>query len=296
MSWRSGQRRDRPRQGHPRQILNKFTCSYNGKEVDPDRSASGDRRQPVHRLLRDAEEPARSTSCGPTMTARFHQGNHRHLSRSHEAPESLRIAGLGAAALVFRRDGRRRAVVGWRQRNAGALNWRRSPPLPAGGFKSQPVTQFEREGKKSGFLFATPETQAMQQDDGDESRLPVGRAWRRSCGRQARGRRRKSCASCHGAAARCAASARPTRRSARTPASCSTLEHQINYCRTERMQAPALEWETQDMLGISTFVMYQSRGLPVNVAVDGPAKPFSRGRRALSHAPRPVERRLHPLP
>ncbi len=42
-------------------------------------------------------------------------------------------------------------------------------PLPAdgsaGSFKSEPVTQFERAGKKSGYLFATPETQTMQKDD-----------------------------------------------------------------------------------------------------------------------------------
>src|SRR5260221_12812571 len=45
------------------------------------------------------------------------------------------------------------------------------PPIPlpadgtAGGFKSDPVSVFEIKDKKSGFLYASAETQEMEKDD-----------------------------------------------------------------------------------------------------------------------------------
>ncbi|MBM3557357.1 MAG: sulfur oxidation c-type cytochrome SoxA, partial [Alphaproteobacteria bacterium] len=45
-------------------------------------------------------------------------------------------------------------------------------------------------------------------------------------------------------------------------------------CRTENMKAPAWRWESELFLGMATYVKHQSRGMPVNVANDGPARPF----------------------
>jgi L-cysteine S-thiosulfotransferase len=185
-----------------------------------------------------------------------------------------RTAGFGAAAAVSA------AIAGaalWSEGasgNAGALQLAQAPPaLAAGGFVSQPVTQFEREGKKSGFLFATPETQEMQKDDDDNPSflwVEHGAAmWTK-----VEGEAGKSCASCHGEAAKMRGVGVTYPKVNKETGKLFAIEHQINYCRTERMKAPELKWETQDMLGISTFVMHQSRGLPVNVAADGPAKPF----------------------
>jgi sulfur-oxidizing protein SoxA len=84
----------------------------------------------------------------------------------------------------------------------------------------------------------------------------------------------KSCFSCHGAAAQMRGIGATYPKISKDTGKLVTLEHQINYCRTERMQAKPFAWETQDMLGISMFVMYQSRGLPMNVAVDGAAEPY----------------------
>jgi sulfur-oxidizing protein SoxA len=53
------------------------------------------------------------------------------------------------------------------------------------------------------------------------------------------------------------------------------LEQRINQCRTERQQADPLAWESADLLALTTFVAFQSRGLPVAVPVDARLRPFS---------------------
>ena len=186
-----------------------------------------------------------------------------------------RTVGLGAAATVSVAIA---AAALWSEGasgNAGALQLAQAQPVlaAAGSFQSDPVTQFERDGKKSGFLFATPETQAMQKEDDDNPSflwVEHGAAmWTR-----VEGEAGKSCASCHGEAAKMRGVGVTYPKVSKETGKLFALEHQINYCRTERMKAPELKWETQDMLGLSTFVMHQSRGLPMNVSADGPAKPF----------------------
>jgi sulfur-oxidizing protein SoxA len=189
---------------------------------------------------------------------------------------SKRLWGLGAAALVS-------AAM------AGAAVLASSPvqlaQVDAGGFRSEPVTQFEREGKKSGFLFATPETQAMQQDDGENPAFlwveHGEKLWTTVDGAAG-----KSCMSCHGAAAKMRGVGATYPKVSKDTGKLVTLEHQINYCRTERMQAAPFKWETQDMLGLSIFVMHQSRGLPMNVAVDGAAEPYFKKGDELYHTRR----------
>jgi sulfur-oxidizing protein SoxA len=150
-------------------------------------------------------------------------------------------------------------------------------PLPAdgtaGGFKSDPVSVFEIKDKKSGFLYASRETQEMESDDFANPAflwLEHGeKLWT-----TAEGEAGKSCGSCHGAVANMRGVGATYPKVSKDTGKLFTLEHQINYCRTERMKAPAYKWETMDMLGITMVVMHQSRGLPMSVAVDGPAKTF----------------------
>jgi L-cysteine S-thiosulfotransferase len=52
------------------------------------------------------------------------------------------------------------------------------------------------------------------------------------------------------------------------------LEGRINRCRTEQMHKPALEWESTDLLALTTFVAHQSRGLALDVRVDERTQPF----------------------
>jgi sulfur-oxidizing protein SoxA len=57
------------------------------------------------------------------------------------------------------------------------------------------------------------------------------------------------------------------------------LEQQINRCRTVRLGAQALTYESEEMLALTTFVSRQAKGLPAQVRVDGPAaESFERGK------------------
>ncbi len=50
------------------------------------------------------------------------------------------------------------------------------------------------------------------------------------------------------------------------------LGKRINRCRSEGMQATPWKWESDELLGMTSLVKMQSRGMPVNVSIDGPAK------------------------
>ncbi|CAA9358284.1 MAG: Sulfur oxidation protein SoxA [uncultured Microvirga sp.] len=126
---------------------------------------------------------------------------------------------------------------------------------------------------RSGRDYLTPALQALQDD---ELRHPGmlwveagAELWRRD---PAPGQ--PACEACHGADA---ASMRGV--ATRYPAvgaagGLLNLELRIEQCRTERQNAPAFGYESADLLSLSTFVAHQSRGLPMTVRTDGPAKPF----------------------
>jgi sulfur-oxidizing protein SoxA len=130
------------------------------------------------------------------------------------------------------------------------------------------------EKARSGFDYLTPETQALQQDEfANPGMLWVeqgGQMWRDGG---------KSCASCHGDPGALKGVA------ARYPAFDANagrvlnLEQRINQCRTERQGLPPLAYESQELLALTALVSFQSRGLPVQVAIDGPAAAsFARGK------------------
>jgi sulfur-oxidizing protein SoxA len=156
-------------------------------------------------------------------------------------------------------------------------------PLPAdgsaGSYKSEPVTKSEYKGKKSAYAYLAPETKAMQDDDfANPASLWLDQGdklWTK-----VEGGAGKSCGSCHGAAANLRGVGNTYPKISKDTGKLATIEDQINYCRTERMKAPALKLETQDMVALSMFVMFQSRGLPMSVKVDGAAKPdFDAGKK-----------------
>jgi sulfur-oxidizing protein SoxA len=102
---------------------------------------------------------------------------------------------------------------------------------------------------------------------------------------QADGASGVSCASCHGDAA---ASMRGVRtRYPRFDArrgKLINLEQQINRCRQERLQAMPYPYESEALLALTTLVSAQSRGLPVEVRIDGPAAPFYEAGKAFEDA------------
>src|SRR2546425_8483797 len=54
----------------------------------------------------------------------------------------------------------------------------------------------------------------------------------------------------------------------------TTLFRSINVCRVDRQQAPALAYESRELLALTAYVARQSRGLPIDVATDARTQPF----------------------
>jgi sulfur-oxidizing protein SoxA len=114
----------------------------------------------------------------------------------------------------------------------------------------------------------------MQDDDtanpGMLSVLEGGTLWSRKAGGAGR-----ACADCHGdarASMKGVAARHPSFDAARgRPIS---LEQRINACRVERQQAPALAHESRELLAVTAFVARQSRGLPIEIAIDARTQPF----------------------
>ncbi len=52
------------------------------------------------------------------------------------------------------------------------------------------------------------------------------------------------------------------------------LDGEINACRTGRQKAAPLAFESRDLLALTAYVARQSRGLPIDIAIDEPTRPF----------------------
>ena len=128
--------------------------------------------------------------------------------------------------------------------------------------------------RRSGYDLMSRETRAMQDDDaGNPGMLWVldgETLWKRKAGAAGR-----ACADCHGDAR-----ARMKGVAARYPAFDAALrrpvnlEQRINLCRTGRQKAPPLAFESKDLLALTAYVARQSRGLPIDIAIDGRTRPF----------------------
>jgi sulfur-oxidizing protein SoxA len=128
--------------------------------------------------------------------------------------------------------------------------------------------------RRSGYEFMSRETRAMQDDDtanpGMLWVLEGGTLWEKKIGAAGR-----ACADCHGdprtsmkgVAARYpafdAAKGRPV-----------GLEQRINVCRTDRQEAPSLAYDSRELLALTALVARQSRGLPIDIAIDARTQPF----------------------
>jgi sulfur-oxidizing protein SoxA len=128
--------------------------------------------------------------------------------------------------------------------------------------------------RRSGYLYLSKENQQLQDNDfANPGLLWVERGrefwWQRD------GTAGTSCAGCHGDAVTSMRGVR-TRYPRFDPQSDKliNLEQQINHCRAERMHASSYPYESEALLALTTFVAFQSRGLPIDVRIDGPAQPF----------------------
>lgn len=144
----------------------------------------------------------------------------------------------------------------------------------AGLLDAEAPVQYSVEGRRSGYTYLSPENQRLQDDEFANPGLlwveQGGELWRHADGVSG-----ASCATCHGEAAESMRGVR-TRYPRFDPqrAKLINLEQQINRCREAHMQAPAYPYESTALLALTTFVSFQSRGLPMDVCIDGPAAPF----------------------
>ncbi len=138
---------------------------------------------------------------------------------------------------------------------------------------------FRPDPLKSGIEFSGAEVRALQQDDfSSPAMLWVTRG--EKLWNEAAGAGNKSCASCH-------QDARNSMKgvSAKYPkvdpatAKLTNIEGRINQCRTQHQQATPLRYESDELLALTAYVGMQSRGLPVNVAIDAQnRRHFERGK------------------
>jgi sulfur-oxidizing protein SoxA len=136
------------------------------------------------------------------------------------------------------------------------------------------ASEIPQAGRRSGYSFMSPDTQAMQNDDtanpGMLWVLDGEKLWKSKMGTAG-----KACADCHedahvtmkGVAARYPAFDSDTGRPV-------NLEQRVNLCRVRHQQATPLAYESRELLALTAFVAQQSRGMPIAGGADPQLAPF----------------------
>jgi len=123
----------------------------------------------------------------------------------------------------------------------------------------------------SGWHFRGTETRAMQTDDFDNPGMifveQAEDTWN-----TAEGSAGKSCADCHGASEEMAGVRPVYPKFNEAKGEVQTLEMAINDCREDRMGAEKWGYTKAPMVNMTALLASVSRGLPINVAIDGPAQ------------------------
>jgi sulfur-oxidizing protein SoxA len=136
------------------------------------------------------------------------------------------------------------------------------------------ATEIPLSERKSGYDMMGPQARAMQDDDmanpGMLSVLDGEALWSTKAGAA-----NQSCAGCHGDATQSMKGV-----AARYPAFNASrgrpldLETQINLCRADRQQASPFAYESRELLALTAYLARQSRGMPIEPAIDEKTKPF----------------------
>ena len=125
----------------------------------------------------------------------------------------------------------------------------------------------------SGWLFRETDTRDMQRDDFDNPAMVfVDRgldSWNK-----AQGAKGESCVGCHQGPESMAGLRAVTPRVDAKTGKLMTVENYVNACVTERMGLEAWGMTGDKMKDMLSLISMQSRGMVVNVAIDGPAAPF----------------------
>lgn len=123
----------------------------------------------------------------------------------------------------------------------------------------------------SGWVFRDDATQAIQMDDFDNPGMLYvdqgAEMWA-----TAEGTEGKSCADCHGDASESMVGVATTYPKWNEAAGeVRTVTMQVNDCRENRMGAEPYKYGGDEINSLEAFIGFQSRGMPINVAIDGPA-------------------------
>lgn len=125
----------------------------------------------------------------------------------------------------------------------------------------------------SGWHYREAETRDLQRDDFDNPGMVfVDRgldSWNK-----AQGKNGESCAGCHEGPESMTGLRAVTPRVDEKTGKLMTVENYIDACVTERMGLEAWGWTGDKMKDMMALISMQSRGMPVNVTVDGAAAPF----------------------
>lgn len=125
----------------------------------------------------------------------------------------------------------------------------------------------------SGWHFRTDETQSLQIDDFDNpAMIFVDQA--ADLFETVDGAAGESCASCHDGVESFEGLHASMPKVDAESGKLMVMEDLINKCRTDRMEADAWKWSGGDMQGMVALIGLQSRGMPMNVAIDGDAAPY----------------------
>ena len=124
----------------------------------------------------------------------------------------------------------------------------------------------------SGWHFRSDETQALQKDDFENPAMvfvdQAIEAWETVDGSEG-----KSCASCHDDVETSMKGVRAVYPKWNEQAGeLRTMAMQINDCRENQMGAKKWKYTGGDMAAMEALISVQSRGMPVNVAIDGPVQ------------------------
>ncbi len=125
----------------------------------------------------------------------------------------------------------------------------------------------------SGWHFREDDTQAMQMDTFDNPGMiavdQATDAWN-----TVEGTAEKSCASCHEGPESMEGVRAVYPKWNAEAGEMRTLAMQVNDCRTNQMGAEAYKYDGAQMTAMEALISVQSRGMPVDVAIDGPAAEF----------------------
>ena len=123
---------------------------------------------------------------------------------------------------------------------------------------------------RSGWTFRSPETQDMERDDFDNPGM-LGVEAAMDDFEAELGANGESCAGCHEAPEELAGVRAVYPKWDEERGEVQTIEMQVNECMTERMGHEGWGYTSADMTDMVALISYVSRGMPVNVAIDGPA-------------------------